>query len=98
MILLQLYFKAGTYIEIEIPYSRIDDRCWKYALTGYGALYGDFYEERDGVYMPDISKFIKVRFPYSLEIKRMIERLITYKDVLEECRKEQCLIIKCYDA
>lgn len=69
LILLQLYFNAGTYINIEIPYSQIDDRCWKYALTGYGALYGDFTEEKEGIYVPDIWKFMKVRFPYSLEIE-----------------------------
>ena len=75
----------------------IDDRCWKYALNGFGTLYGDLIEEKDGIYVPDMWTFMKVRYPYSREIREMIERVIKGEDVMKKCREEQCLIIKCYN-
>lgn len=65
---------------------------------GFDILYADFIEEKNGIYLPDISKFMKVRFPYTHQIKRMIVRLIKRGDMMEECKKEQCLIIKCYES
>ncbi len=86
MILLQLYFHAGTYTNIRIPYPMIDERCCKYALNGFGTLYGDLIEEKDGIYVPDMWTFMKVRYPYSREIREMIERVIKGEDVMEKCR------------
>lgn len=40
---------------------------------------------------------MKVRFPYSPEIKQMIEKITKNEDHLDQCRKKQCLVIKCLD-
>ncbi len=66
-------------------------------MYGFQILYGDFIEEKDGIYLPDMLTFMKVRYPYSREIKEMIERVIQGEDAMEGCKKEQCLIIKCYN-
>ncbi len=98
LVLLQLYFNAGTYLNISLPYPIISDRCWKYALTGFDILFADFIQENgEGIFVPDMGKYMKVRFPYSVQLKEMIERLIRQEDVLSGCRKEQCLIVKCFD-
>lgn len=83
-VILKLYFSGGIYIDERIPFSFIDEKAWKYTLTGFEIIFNEYkYKNEKGIYVPYYKKFMKVRFPYSPKVKFMIEQLIKGKDPLE---------------
>ena len=49
-------------------------------------LFADYTKQNEqGLYEPDLGKFIKVRFPYSSQVKNMITNLIDKKDPVNNC-------------
>lgn len=82
--LLKLYFEGGAYVSTMIPYSKINQRSWKYTLTGFDTIFIDYlYKNEKDIYVPDYKKFMKVRLSYSPQIKFMIQQLINEKDMLQ---------------
>lgn len=59
-------------------------------------MFGDYTRvTEEGVYVPDVEGFVKVRFPYSGKVRGMVERLLGEGGGVGGCEKEQCLVVRC---
>ena len=72
-----MYFNAGTFIDSDINYSSISNKCWKYTLTGTDLMFSQFEEKKNdkNIYIPKFNNFIRARYPYSSMVRRMVSSL-----------------------
>ena len=80
LILLQLYYHAGSFINYELSFSKIDNRCSFLTVFDFDILFISIKEVLDnGIKVPDFLQFIRSKFPYTPIIKIMIKNIIENK-------------------